>query len=495
MLCKSEAFSQKNCDIGTFFPDQQFDQCNNDSWVLVYEDNFNGNTLNLSRWEIQSWGQGALYGNGGASREYNTLDNAIVSDGILKIIAKKETVLRRAISWKPDDEILEDGLPNLRIYNYTSSNIWTKPKFGHGKYEAKIKIPKGKGFWPAFWTFGGNPWNEIDVFEFWNEKDSGNNYDSTKLSKVHHMTAHYDFDNDGGTNMCPSSYLGVDFSQDFHTFTMIWEKNKIEWYVDGVLKRRDCRYYTSFFQETGCTIYAWNMYFLNKIFPQDPMAIILNLAIQNGDNSPNNSTPFPSQMEIDWVKYYQRNPCQNLNITDYSQFPLNNQVYNVMVGKSVIINCNFTVLSSQQLEVVAKNNITIDPGFNAIAGSLFNARIEPTVCISTLDRDTSNDFRDTLFPGLNIKNFLPLDSVNENTDIQIFPNPNDGSFTIDFGSNDYQDFSLIISNTDGQIIYSIAVFFKSDITVNLKNNPKGIYILYLQNRKTNNAFKHKIIIQ
>ena len=105
LLCKSEAFSQKNCDIGTFFPDQQFDQCNNDSWVLVYEDNFNGNTLNLSRWEIQSWGQGALYGNGGASREYNTLDNAIVSDGILKIIAKKETVLRRAISWKPDDEI------------------------------------------------------------------------------------------------------------------------------------------------------------------------------------------------------------------------------------------------------------------------------------------------------------------------------------------------------------------------------------------------------
>lgn len=126
------------------------------------------------------------------------------------------------------------------------------------------------------------------------------------------------------------------------------------------------------------------------------MNMILNFAIlggldTNGNEyvdawnnvlSPDSSTPFPSQMEIDWVRYYQRksNPCQDVTITNASQFPLDSQLFNAMVGKNVAINCTYSVPSGQQLDIVAGNSITLGPGFIAESGSAFYARIEPTVC-------------------------------------------------------------------------------------------------------------------
>ena len=314
--------AQTICEGQTVVPVTTFNQCDNNPWVLVFEDEFNGNSLDLSRW---SYGPRMRYCND-EQQYYTSGDNIVVSNGTLKLIAKKETVYAKAVDWLPANEHLYctiDGVQvdrgqNARYFYYTSANIETIKKFSYGKFEARIKIPKGKGFWPAYWTFSGNPWNEIDVFEFGNEDNIYGNYDPSKLSKVHHMTAHYDYDNDGNDNMCGTKYTGVDFSQSFHIYTLIWEKNKIEWYVDGVLKRTDFRYYTILRQTTGCTIEAWHQYILNKIYPKDPMAIILNLAIQSGSNSPDNSTPFPSQMEVDWVKYYSKHPYQNVYISGAS---------------------------------------------------------------------------------------------------------------------------------------------------------------------------------
>jgi len=96
-------------------------QCDYNPYVLEFVDNFDGNSLDLSKWQIQPWGQGTLQG--AATQEYNSLDNVSVANGICNITAKHETVVRRAVNWKPDNEILSDGLPNLRTYYYTSSNI------------------------------------------------------------------------------------------------------------------------------------------------------------------------------------------------------------------------------------------------------------------------------------------------------------------------------------------------------------------------------------
>lgn len=373
-----KGYSQANCFGGqNVVFGTTFNQCNNNPWVLVFEDNFGGNNLDLSRW---GYGPRNRYCND--ELQYFTHgDNIQVSNGTLKIITKKETIFARSVDWLPDNEILyckgENRGQNARYFNYTSGNIETTRTFSQGKFEARVKIPKGKGFWPAFWTYGGNPVpNEIDIFEFMNENNPSN------LSKVHNMTVHYDYDADGDPSSCHTDYTGVDFSMDFHIFTLVWDADKILWYVDGTLKRRDCRYYTITGAETGCTIYAMQPYVKKLIYPQNPMNIIFDLAIQGGNYSPDASTSFPSQMEVDWVRYYKRvlNPCQDLTITNASQFPLDSQLFNAIVGQNVTINCAYTVPLGQQLDIVAGNSVTLGYGFSAELGSVLNVRIEPTIC-------------------------------------------------------------------------------------------------------------------
>ncbi|MBK5284954.1 MAG: glycoside hydrolase family 16 protein [Bacteroidia bacterium] len=272
-------------------------QCNINPWQLVFEDNFDGTSLDTTKWEIQPWGQGTLQGD--PSNQYYSLGNIIVENGTCKITAIRETVVRRAVSYMNDTVKLDDGLPNLRTYDYTSSNIWTLQKFGYGKFEIRCKIPKGKGFWPAFWLFGApyGRYNEVDIFEFWNEDDY------SLFSRVVHMNVHYPT----GDDMCQSTFVGSDFSKDFHTFTFIYDNYKLEWYVDGELKRRITKFYTLLGQAVDCnSLHIWHEYVVKSIYPRDPMTVILNLALQSGDGSPNGKTPFPSFFEIDYVRVWQQ---------------------------------------------------------------------------------------------------------------------------------------------------------------------------------------------
>jgi beta-glucanase (GH16 family) len=130
--------------------------------------------------------------------------------------------------------------------------------------------------------------NEIDVFEFWNNSTND-----------HNLTVHYN------GQMCLTDYNGPDYSQVFHTYTVIWNNYKIEWYVDGDLKRRSTKFYTILGQPVDCNgIQAYSHYIMDKVFPLDPMNIIVNLALQTGTYAPDNSTPFPSSLEIDYIRYY-----------------------------------------------------------------------------------------------------------------------------------------------------------------------------------------------
>ncbi len=67
MICSSRIYAQRICERKQVVPIETFNQCNSNPWVLVFEDNFNGNTLDLSTWGIQEWGLGALYGNRGTT--------------------------------------------------------------------------------------------------------------------------------------------------------------------------------------------------------------------------------------------------------------------------------------------------------------------------------------------------------------------------------------------------------------------------------------------
>ncbi|HEY0030581.1 MAG TPA: glycoside hydrolase family 16 protein [Bacteroidia bacterium] len=276
--------------------------CKEDQWELEFEENFEGSSLDLAVWKMREYSQGSMSTEG--VEGYYTLDNILIENGICKIIPKKETLLRKAVSWQPDSMKLGDGNINLRTYNYTSAWIETRKLYRYGKFEVRCKIPKEKGFWPSFWMYGmeNGVNNEIDVFEFWNEHNSFGKFSAKKLSMVNHMTMHYN------KKMSSKSYTGPDYSTDFHTFAVVWDTTKIEWYVDGKLQRTATQYVTKRGKNVECKdIKSNETYYLNPVFPKDPMNIIANLAIQTGKNKPLVET-FSNAFEIDYIRYYKPLP-------------------------------------------------------------------------------------------------------------------------------------------------------------------------------------------
>lgn len=449
-------------------------RCNTNSYVLVFEDDFNGNSLDSSKWNVVS---GVVRDvNFELQKAWHKPENVVVSNGTLKIISKRENLCNMPVvtSWNPYTVKYED-------FDYTTGEIATKYKFSFGRIEARVKIPKGKGFWPAFWMFGDNPvYNEIDIFEFWDNNTTD-----------HHMNLHYDRDGDGDPNHCSEHYSGVDYSTDFHIFTLIWDWDRIAWYVDGSLKRFVARYKNSISQEVICDLPP-GIYIDRSVYPVDPMMIILNTAIQSGSSAPNAATQFPNQLEVDWVRYYQRRPSGNVSITDPSDFPLSDLFYNLIVGDNIDINCNYNIQYGQQLDIIASCCITLGSGFNSNVGSNFLAKIEPTI----FESKDNNTFYDSISNFLILtNNDLFRDNINfmSLSEINIYPNPSNGNFSIDFGLLNYQDLLLRINDIRGNVVYSTDMIQTSILSINL-NSTKGVYVLYLIDSNSNEIFRHKIII-
>ncbi len=242
-------------------------------WNLVFEEEFDGTSLDLNTWEYQIGGGG--WGNN-ELQYYTNGANVEVSNGTLKIIADRD--------WG-------NQYPGNA---YTSSRIRTinKADFRYGRMEARIRMPIGQGIWPAFWmmptddVYGGWPRSgEMDIVEY-----LGNDPNTI------HGTCHYghspsDKSSSGSSYNLPSG----DFHTAFHVFAMEWEANVIRWYMDGQLYHAVSAAHPEF------------SYF-NWPFTED-FHFILNLAVGgNWPGSPNGATVFPQTYEVDWVRVYQELP-------------------------------------------------------------------------------------------------------------------------------------------------------------------------------------------
>lgn len=207
--------------------------CNDNPWILVFEDDFIGHGLDKSVWFDSLMDGAHLRPN--REQQYYTFDgnNYEVTNGKLYLIA--DTLDRpqnkKVYENRGDEVILGDGIKNLREFKYTSSNIESIKKFSNGRFESRVKLPRGKGFWPAFWLLNPGPrYNELDIFEFWNEENFWGHYDPDKLCKVHHMTSHFE----SAEQQCHNDIeYGIDFSDDFNDFGVKWDRNRISWYVNG----------------------------------------------------------------------------------------------------------------------------------------------------------------------------------------------------------------------------------------------------------------------
>lgn len=165
---------------------------------------------------------------------------------------------------------------------YTSARLNTAGKFNaqYGHVEARMKIPRGQGMWPAFWMLG-TPVNwpdsgEIDVME-----NVG-----FEPSTVHGTIHGPGYSGSGGIGAGYSLPGGQAFADAFHTFAVDWAPDSITWSVDGnVYQRRTPA-------DLGGKTWVFNK----------PFFLILNLAVGGywpGD--PDGSTQFPQQLVVDSV--------------------------------------------------------------------------------------------------------------------------------------------------------------------------------------------------
>jgi len=467
-------------------------QCDYNPWVIVFEDNFDGNSLDLSKWKLPY--QGVLndfnhehskwwMANTGNTPSIPVNNNIEVSNGTLKLIAKKENP--PITGTYVTDWSTTPPTTKTEIFDYSSAWIETNYKFFYGKYEIRCKIPNGKGFWPAFWMYGVNSSNssinnEIDVFEFWDNSPSD-----------HNMTVHYN------GQQCLTDYNGPDYSQAFHTFTVIWDNYKIEWYVDGNLKRRSTKFYTILGQTVDCNgIQAMGTYLMDKVFPRDPMNIITNLAIQTGTYAPDNNTTFPNSLEIDYIRYYKQIPCAGeVTATDITQLNLSNDIYNFIIGTTITVGGNVTIQNGQQLELVARDEIGLLLGFTAEAGSNFVARIDPTICaginkMASTDRTTKDSV--TSFSEVSQSNALTT-QVDKNYKIKTYPNPNNGIFSVEFDGGPLQEYELYLIDGTGKVVYSLKSIKNNKVDIDMTGFGKGNYIITVLDTKNKNAFVNKII--
>lgn len=254
-----------------------------EKWKLVWNDEFDGTALNPNNW---TYNNGFL--NLNREKQVYQSENVEVSDGTLKIIAKKEkTVI--------------DG----QNYDYTSARILTKGRYAqkYGKVEVRAKLPVGKSIWPAIWMlpeddeYTGWPTSgEIDIME---SRGSVPN-------KVW-GTLHYG-DKTPNNTQSGSSY---DFKEgesidQFHTYSIEWQPGEIKWFVDGELYQTQDNWYS--ISPTAGEKYAFPAPFDKKFH------IILNVALGGwydgvGENLDVDDTVFEGgkehAMEVDYVRFYE----------------------------------------------------------------------------------------------------------------------------------------------------------------------------------------------
>ncbi|MER6560297.1 family 16 glycosylhydrolase [Streptomyces sp. NPDC001027] len=169
---------------------------------------------------------------------------------------------------------------------YTSARLNTAGRFTttYGHVEARMKIPRGQGMWPAFWMLGDDigrvGWpdsGEIDVME-----NVG-----FEPSTVHGTLHGPGYSGSGGVGAGHTLPGGQAFADAFHTFAVDWSPNAITWSVDGAVYQR----------RTPADLGGRRWVF------DKPFFLILNLAVGGywpGD--PDGGTAFPQQLLVDHVR-------------------------------------------------------------------------------------------------------------------------------------------------------------------------------------------------
>jgi beta-glucanase (GH16 family) len=179
---------------------------------------------------------------------------------------------------------------------YTSARLKSQGLFSfqYGRLEFRALVPEAQGFWPAVWLLGNNIVNanwpacgEMDVLERVNAAGSPD----WNAGSIH------------GTGFTGGTGLGVqydfpngDTAAQWHTYGMIWKPSSVQYYIDD-----PSNVYASFTPSSLTSL-------IGAVWPFDAGQsnfLIVNLAIGGSwPGPPDNATPFPSEMLVDYIRIY-----------------------------------------------------------------------------------------------------------------------------------------------------------------------------------------------
>lgn len=246
---------------------------------LVWEENFDGPTINPSTWTYDlgdGCAQGVCgWGNSELEFYTNRSENARLNNGNLVIEARREDY---------------QGKP------FTSARLKTlgRVQFKYGTLEARIKVPDLKnGLWPAFWLLGATgTWpasGETDIMEMGSAEAVAANLTNQRVGGATH------WQNAGSHASYSTSYTSpTDLSTDYHVYKMTWDSQAIRMFIDGT------QYYAIDISKGA----AADLEEFHKA-----QYILLNLAVggqYTGIYAASGITaPLPGQMLVDYVRLYQ----------------------------------------------------------------------------------------------------------------------------------------------------------------------------------------------
>lgn len=226
-------------------------------YALAFSDEFTGSALDTGKWNtLAPWG--VHFYTDSKQKQYFVPQAVTLAGGVVRFTAQRSNGGT-------------EGQP------FSSGSITTNGTFTHGYFEARAKVPSGKGFWPAYWLTSSTRWPpEWDIFEIVDGVIFGYPHpiESGKCTFVE------------GAAGSDSTYQIPNLYDTWHVYGFRWTASDVYWFVDGVLTE-----HYAIDAAAGANDPYW-----------------LNLSLQVGGDwpgDPDNSTPFPGVMEVDYVRVYQ----------------------------------------------------------------------------------------------------------------------------------------------------------------------------------------------